>query len=112
MCELLREQGFQKVLAAESPPEALQLANTNAVDIVVLDYRLRGSSGIEVAEQLRALPGFDAPVLVTTALPEPQAEQVCAEAEACECVRKPFDITEFLGAVQACMEQREPEVAA
>jgi CheY-like chemotaxis protein len=111
MSELLREQGFHQVLAAETPEEALDLATANNIDMVVLDYRLRGCSGIEVAEQLRALPGFRAPVLVTTALPRPEAEQVCEEADACQCVLKPFDITEFLGAVQACLDQREPSAA-
>jgi|SRR5690348_11975029 CheY-like chemotaxis protein len=102
--ELLREQGMERVLGAATAQQALDLAGRHALDLVVLDYRLRESSGIEVAEQLRALPGFRAPVLVTTALPRPQAEEVCAEADACECVAKPFDITEFLRAVQACLD--------
>jgi two-component system, OmpR family, phosphate regulon response regulator OmpR len=107
MSELLREQGFKRVLCAASPNEAVALATANSIDLVVLDYLLRGQSGIDVAERLRSLPGFDASVLVTTALPKPRAEQVCAEADACECLTKPFDITDFLEAVQTCLDGRE-----
>ena len=111
LSELLREQGIERVLGAATADEALDFATKHPLDLVVLDYRLKETSGIEVAEQLRALPGFRAPVLVTTALPQPRAEEVCAEAKACECVAKPFDITEFLRAVQACLAQAPAEVA-
>lgn len=111
LSELLREQGIERVLGAATAGEARDFAVKHALDLVVLDYRLKETSGIEVAEQLRALPGFRAPVLVTTALPQPWAEEVCVEAKACECVAKPFDITEFLRAVQACLEQAPAEVA-
>ena len=92
------------MLAAADREAALALASTNSPDIVILDHLLGPDSGIEVAEQLRSLPGFHAPVLVTTALPQKQAEAVCAEAHACECVSKPFDIVRFLEAVQMCLD--------
>ena len=100
--ELLHEQGFDRVFAAAGPNRAQTIASQEPLDLVVLDYLLGGASGVEVAEQLRAIPGFKAPVLVTTALPEKEAQAVCDEADACECVQKPFDITEFLRAVQRC----------
>jgi DNA-binding response OmpR family regulator len=112
--QLLEEEGFGRVLRARTAEEALPLASQNKLDLVVLDQHLQGSSGVEVAEQLRALPGFRAPVLVTTALPRPEAEQVCAEAAACECIVKPFDIAEFLAAVAACLDlehDRSPAAA-
>ena len=107
MGQLLREQGFGTVLSAADRDSALAHAKRQPLDLVVLDYVLRGQSGIEIAEQLRALPGFDAPVLVTTALPRPQAEEACEAAGACECILKPFDITAFLEAVQACLDGQQ-----
>ena|SRR5581483_3641514 len=103
--ELLQEQGFQRVLDATTGAEAVALVQENDVDLVVLDYRLTSESGIDVAGRLRAQPSFNAPVLVTTALPKRQAEEVCAEAGACECIIKPFDITDFLQGVQNCLEK-------
>lgn len=111
LSELLREQRFDRVFAAFDSAQAVDIASTHALDLVVLDQHLQGESGIEVAERLRALAGFRAPVLVTTALPLKQAEQVCAEAGACECVLKPFDITEFLSAVQACLKDHRAAAA-
>ena len=112
IADLLREQGFDRVLDAADSKEAHALAATNRLDLVVLDQNLGQDSGIEVAEQLRTVPGFRAPILVTTALPQHQAEQLCAEAGACECVSKPFDITIFIEAVQACLDGQGPAVAA
>ena len=108
--ELLREEGFDSVVDAATGADAVALANRQLLDLVVLDYRLKGESGIEVAEDLRAVPGFDAPVLVTTALPRPMAEAICNEAEACECLSKPFDITDFLTSVRQCMAGRRSHV--
>jgi CheY-like chemotaxis protein len=110
--ELLREHGLDEVLPARSSHEALRLAADHTVDLVVLDHYLADSSGVEIAEQLRTLPGFNAPVLVTTALPRRQAEEVCAEADACQCVVKPFDIAEFLAAVDECLASSEEPAAA
>ncbi|HEU0166593.1 MAG TPA: response regulator [Chloroflexota bacterium] len=104
IAELLHEQGFDRVFSAAGPNRARTIALEEPLDLVVLDCLLGGVSGVEVAEQLRAIPGFKAPVLVTTALPEKEAKAVCAEADACECVQKPFDITEFLRAVQNCVD--------
>ena len=102
--ELLREQGFDRVLVARDGEDALAQACACSLDLVVLDPGLGNSSGVEVAHRLKALPGFETPILVTTALPRQQAEHACAEAGACECVSKPFDITEFLRAVQRCTD--------
>jgi len=102
--ELLREQGFEHVFAAAEPDEARAIASQEDLDLVVLDHLLGGYSGVDVAEDLRRLPNFHAPVLVTTALPPKQAYAVCAEADACDCVLKPFDITDFLAAVQSCLD--------
>ena len=67
MCQRLREQGFGKLLTAANGDEAARIAMAQPLDLVVLDYRLGDTSGIEVAERLRALPGFQSRVLVTAA---------------------------------------------
>ncbi len=108
--ELLQEEGFDRVVEATNGAEAVALAESQHIDLVVLDYLLKGESGIEVAEDLRAVPGFDAPVLVTTALPRPKADVVCDQADACECLTKPFDIGDFLTSVRQCMADSRSRV--
>jgi DNA-binding response OmpR family regulator len=112
MAELVREEGFDRVLTAGLPQEALAVAAAQSLDLVILDVHLGAHSGIELAERLRALPRFSAPVLVTTALPQRQAKELCDAAEACECLVKPFDIDEFLRAVRDCVASQEPLVPA
>ncbi len=108
--ELLQEEGFDMVVEASNGCEAVALAERQHIDLVVLDYLLKGESGIEVAEDLRAVPGFDAPLLVTTALPRTKADMVCDQASACECLTKPFDIGDFLTSVRQCMGESRSRV--
>lgn len=111
MVQLLQEEGFDHVLEATNVSSALALAQEHPLDVVVLDYVLPGQTGIDVAEQLRAQAGFNGPLLVTTALPRAQAEEACAELDACECLPKPFDITEFLAAVRGCLTDAQRSLA-
>lgn len=48
----LRDHGYA-VIEAESGEEGLMLALTQQVDLALLDVKMEGMSGIELAEQLR-----------------------------------------------------------
>jgi len=59
------EPGVDVVAVAHSEGQALDVAGSQEVDVVVMDYRLGESDGIEVAERfMRARPG--ARVLILT----------------------------------------------
>jgi len=79
-------------------------------DLVVLDMRLPGRSGIEVLRAIRAR-GFERPVLVLTAQDAVDAKVEAFRAGADDYVTKPFAFEELLARVEA-LSRRTPTISA
>ena len=75
-------------------------ASSEAYDLIVLDMRLPGKSGLDVLRTLRA-KGFERPVLVLTAQDAVDAKVVTLRAGADDYVTKPFAFEELLARVEA-----------
>lgn len=75
-------------------------AGSEAYDLIVLDMRLPGKSGLEVLHALRAR-GFERPVLVLTAQDAVDAKVRALRAGADDYVTKPFAFEELLARVEA-----------
>ncbi len=80
--------------------EGERRASSEAYDLIVLDMRLPGKSGIEVLRSLRAR-GFERPVLVLTAQDAVDAKVATLRAGADDYVTKPFAFEELLARVEA-----------
>jgi two-component system copper resistance phosphate regulon response regulator CusR len=80
--------------------EGERRAGSEAYDLIVLDMRLPGKSGIEVLQSLRAR-GFERPVLVLTAQDAVDAKVSTLRAGADDYVTKPFAFEELLARVEA-----------
>jgi DNA-binding response OmpR family regulator len=80
--------------------EGESLATGDAFDIVILDMRLPGKSGLEVLRSLRAR-GFEKPVLVLTAQDAVEAKVQTFRAGADDYVTKPFAFEELLARAEA-----------
>ena len=80
--------------------EGEQRASSEAYDLVVLDMRLPGKSGLDVLRSLRAR-GFERPVLVLTAQDAVDAKVATLRAGADDYVTKPFAFEELLARVEA-----------
>src|SRR5690349_23427769 len=75
-------------------------ATSEAYDLIILDMRLPGKSGLEVLHGLRAR-GFERPVLVLTAQDAVDAKVATLRAGADDYVTKPFAFEELLARVEA-----------
>ena len=75
-------------------------ARSEAYDLIVLDMRLPGKSGLDVLRALRAT-GFERPVLVLTAQDAVDAKVATLRAGADDYVTKPFAFEELLARVEA-----------
>jgi two-component system copper resistance phosphate regulon response regulator CusR len=95
----LEEQRWQVDLVA-SGDEGQQLAESGSYDVIVLDMRLPGKSGMEVLHDLRGR-GFEKPVLVLTAQDAVDAKVDALRAGADDYVTKPFALEELLARVEA-----------
>jgi two-component system copper resistance phosphate regulon response regulator CusR len=80
--------------------EGERRAASEAYDLVILDMRLPGKSGLQVLHALRAR-GFERPVLVLTAQDAIDAKVETLRAGADDYVTKPFAFEELLARVEA-----------
>ncbi len=84
-------------------------ASSETYDLIVLDMRLPGRSGMDVLRNLRAR-GFERPVLVLTAQDAVDAKVQALRAGADDYVTKPFAFEELLARVEAL--SRRPRAMA
>jgi two-component system OmpR family response regulator len=89
--------------------EGEQLALSGTYDLVILDMRLPGKSGLQVLSGLRSR-GFERPVLVLTAQDAIDAKVETLRAGADDYVTKPFAFEELLARVEAL--SRRPRILA
>jgi DNA-binding response OmpR family regulator len=95
----LEEHRWSVDLVADGE-EGERRAGSEAYDLVVLDMRLPGKSGLEVLNALRGR-GFERPVLVLTAQDAVDAKVTALRAGADDYVTKPFAFEELLARVEA-----------
>jgi two-component system copper resistance phosphate regulon response regulator CusR len=104
----LEEQRYRVDLVTNGE-EGERLAASDAFDLLILDMRLPGKSGLDVLQSLRAR-GFEKPVLVLTAQDAVDAKVRTFRAGADDYVTKPFAFEELLARVEALA--RRPKAMA
>jgi two-component system OmpR family response regulator len=104
----LEEQRY-RVSLVPNGEEGERIAATESFDVLILDMRLPGKSGLDVLQSLRAR-GFETPVLVLTAQDAVDAKVRAFRAGADDYVTKPFAFEELLARVEAL--SRRPKALA
>src|SRR6266540_6075540 len=104
----LEEQGYHADLVDDGM-EGLRLASGGRYDLIVLDLRLPGMSGLEVLRTLRDR-GTTTPILVLTAQDAVDFKVQALRAGADDYVTKPFAFEELLARVEA-LGRRPKEIA-
>ncbi len=96
-------------LAAHSGEEALSVVEREALDVVLLDYKMPGIDGFETLGRLRKMPqGVGLPVLFITAQDEADLESRVAAAGGNGLLKKPVDVN--LLAAQIALHTAKAEV--
>lgn len=86
----LQNDGYQ-VDAASSGVDGLQKASVSRYDLLLVDLRMPGMTGVEMLRELRR-QHTDVPAVIITAYGIPRQLVEAAELGAIDCVRKPFSI--------------------
>jgi DNA-binding response OmpR family regulator len=94
------------VRVAHSGEEALELAQEQLPDLVILDLMLPGMDGVEVCRRLRAADAV--PILMLTARDAVADKVAGLEAGADDYITKPFAFEELLARVRAALRRRAP----
>src|ERR671922_2279585 len=101
---VLRKEGFDAVLAATGE-EALNVLDTEEVDLVILDIMLPGISGIDTLRAIR-IANPTLPVIVITAFSSIDGAIEAMKHGAFHYIPKPFKNEEVILTVNKALEQR------
>jgi two-component system response regulator RegX3 len=102
LAEALAREGFQPVIAATAA-EALELADSKAPDLVLLDLMLPDGSGLDVCRELRSRSAV--PIIMVTARGEEMDRVVGLEVGADDYVVKPFSAREVIARIRAVLRR-------
>ena len=109
----LREHGYAVDIAGDGE-QALYNAEVHSYDVVILDVRLPLKDGFSVCRELRE-KSFRAPILLLTAMDDPE-DVICGlNCGADDYVTKPFDLPILLARLHALLRRAQltrPETMA
>ncbi len=100
--KLLAGEGYQ-VFSAASAETGLQTVAANCPDLVILDIRLPGMSGLEAFERLHASEP-KLPVIIMTAFGTTETAIKATRMGAFDYILKPFDIPELLATIRKALK--------
>ena len=99
---LLKEDGFF-VETAPSGEVGLNLIQSQAPDLVILDMRLPGMNGLETFKRINAMDP-KLPVIIMTAFGTTETAIEATKMGAFDYILKPFDIPEMLSIIRQALE--------
>ena len=103
--EALTSEGYQ-VTAVVTGVEAVDTLATEAPDLVILDLRMPGMSGLEVLRAIRRTYP-ELPVVICTALSSYRNDFDILDANVSAFLEKPIDLEELLSTVRDAIGQGE-----
>ncbi|MBK1697038.1 phosphate regulon transcriptional regulator PhoB [Rhodovibrio salinarum] len=108
----LEREGF-RVMAAQDGDEALISASEERPDLVLLDWMLPITSGLEVCRRLRRQPDTrDVPILMLTARGEEADKVRGLDSGADDYITKPFSPAELIARIRAVLRRAQPQLTS
>ncbi|WP_027960581.1 phosphate regulon transcriptional regulator PhoB [Halomonas halodenitrificans] len=109
MIALTLEMADYRVLEADSAQAAHALIVDHQPDLVLLDWMMPGTSGIELARRLKRDPATaELPIIMLTAKGEEDNKVQGLEAGADDYIAKPFSPRELMARLKAVLRRASP----
>jgi DNA-binding response OmpR family regulator len=105
---MLEQEGFRAVLEGDGRA-GFERAMSIKPDLILVDLRLPGMSGVEICKQLRAAQ-MGTPIIVLSAVGDEIDKVLLLEIGADDYVVKPFGTRELLARIRALLRRASPEV--
>jgi DNA-binding response OmpR family regulator len=100
----LTDEGYE-VLTAPDGEVGLEVALMERPDLILLDTRMPGMDGPEFARRYRQIEGAAAPLIILSAIDQP--EQAALEVGASGYLSKPFDLDDLATVVKQHLGQAQ-----
>jgi putative two-component system response regulator len=108
LCQKLSREGYQ-CGEAGSADQALDKLREIPTELVILDIKMPGKSGIELLPEIKA--GYpDTAVIMATALTDVNIVTQCMKQGAYDYICKPFDLSEVVLSVEGVLNKRKLEL--
>jgi signal transduction histidine kinase/GAF domain-containing protein/ActR/RegA family two-component response regulator len=104
---LLTPNGYAPIVASDGR-QGLEMALTEKPDLIILDFKLPGMSGIQILETLRERQ-VDIPVIFITAYGSEEDIVSCFRLGIKDYFRKPFDIERMLETVEKVLSENRQQ---
>src|ERR1700722_2487934 len=95
-----------RTVPAASLLEARRALESEELDCVLLDMRLKDGDGLDLLREMRAGRHRETPVIMATAYGDSERTIQAMKAGAFEYVTKPFDLPTLLDAVERAVKKR------
>lgn len=109
LVETLREEGYDVVAETGRGDDALRLVGEVEPDLAILDVRMPGLDGIEVAREIVA--SRSAAVLILTAFGQRELVERAAEAGALAYLVKPWQRNDLVPAIEVALARHRESLA-
>ena len=96
----LKQAGFE-IIEADNGDDAILLAREHKPDLALLDIRMEGKSGFDVAETLR--DAYRIPFMFLSAFADSATRQKVQELGAVDYLIKPLEVSQIIPAVEAAL---------
>jgi two-component system phosphate regulon response regulator PhoB len=108
----LEKEGYRSASASDGD-EALVMIKEETPDLILLDWMLPMTSGIEICRQLRRQPETrDVPIIMLTARGEEGDKVRGLNSGADDYITKPFSPNELMARVRAVLRRAQPALSA
>ncbi len=111
LANAVRDAGHQAVTADSAEAAMLLLFPTHCFDVVVLDHRLPGRTGLDLLERMRE-EGQATPAVLMTAYETASMRSRAFDLAVAGFFRKPFNLAELLDCIGQVTETEEAARAA
>lgn len=100
--DVLEAEGFETLIASNGT-QALEIANVEILDLMILDLMLPGIDGFEVLQRRAEWPRI--PVIVLSGRREVVNKVKCLDRGADDYIEKPFALSELVARVKATLRR-------
>ena len=91
---------FQEVIVVSNGVEALEIIDSQHIDIIITDYHMPKMNGLEMIESLKSLE-YDIPIVFVTGIEDPSIVVKALNLGVHNFLYKPFDIAELSDGIES-----------